>query len=71
MRRYKCPTFVAAIAGLVVLALGVRGQGQNPTAPRLLLDRFPNVLGSGGVSADFGETNLGGATVAVKLAVGR
>jgi opacity protein-like surface antigen len=31
----------------------------------------PNALGAGGVSADFDETNLGGAAVAVKLAIGK
>jgi opacity protein-like surface antigen len=32
---------------------------------------LPNALGTGGVSKDFGETNLGGAAVAVKLAIGK
>jgi hypothetical protein len=31
----------------------------------------PNALGAGGVSADFGETDLGGVAVAVKLAIGK
>lgn len=32
---------------------------------------FPDALGGGGVSADFDETDLGGAAVAVKLVLGR
>lgn len=31
----------------------------------------PDALGAGGVSADFGETDLGGVAVAVKLAIGK
>ena len=32
---------------------------------------IPDALGAGGVSVDFNETDLGGAAVAVKLAIGR
>jgi hypothetical protein len=32
---------------------------------------IPDALGAGGVSADFGETDLGGAAVAVRLVVGK
>ena len=43
--------------------LYLRGEGRYTTVP--------DALGAGGVSVDFKETNLGGVSVAVKLAIGK
>ncbi len=52
--------FAGVELGFGVVRLGFEGQFRN----------VPNVLGAGGISQEFGETNLGGGVIRVTLGVG-